>query len=454
MSATPDQWPEANQRPAAVAIEEEPEENPFIVLERKALIETCHTWRKPLRALNTIPHLPQSDLPVLDVFVERFIDAFAPDDRIDCGSSDAIRSAGSVRMFSPLLSDAFHAVSIAYFGQFSGNWRVGFAGYNIYTRVLRRLQSALFHPEQSRSEGVFATVILLMAYESLQHTTERALINHCIHALKLIEFRGPYSHMFGMEHQCFTELLPYWVSTALVLRAPTFLARPEWKTIPWSAETSSKDIMASLLEQVVDLPAILYQFDQLLAAKKSHLMPQIELASREAILWNSITNLKSRLIRWKIEWVDDYPSGQPYESHMLESEPFPVFEYNNFNTGEMVTPMYLVYPDPQLARTMGMYYAARILLASADTRPPHDGQCREQIEFARLICRSMRYYIQTVPGNMINRMAFPLRVAFDTFSEGDLERRYIGAVFQLVQRKNMLKSWGKFMPDISAKIIQ
>mgnify|MGYP004105973049 FL=1 len=52
---------------------------------------------------------------------------------------------------------------------------------------------------------------------------------------------------------------------------------------------------------------------------------------------------------------------------------------------------------------------------------------------------------------MINRMAFPLRVAFDTFSEGDMERRYSGAVFQLVQRKNMLKSWGKFMPDISAK---
>jgi len=99
------------------------------------------------------------------VFVERFIDAFAPDERIDCGSSDAIRRAGSVRMFSPLLSDAFLAVSIVYFGQFSGDWRVGFSGYQIYTRVLRRLQSALFHPEQSRSEGVFATVILLMAYE-------------------------------------------------------------------------------------------------------------------------------------------------------------------------------------------------------------------------------------------------------------------------------------------------
>ncbi|KAG4417473.1 hypothetical protein IFR04_009356 [Cadophora malorum] len=212
-----------------------------------------------------------------------------------------------------------------------------------------------------------------------------------------------------------------------------------------------KDIMASLLEQVVDLPAILYQFDQILAAEKSHIMPEGELASRIAILWHSITNLKDRLDRWKIEWVDNYHTGQPYESHMADSEPFPVFRYKDSLTGETVAPMYLVYPDPQLARTMGMYYAARILLSSTDTRPSPDDQHQEQVEFARLICRSMKYYIQTVPGNMINRMAFPLRVAFDTFSEGDMERRYSGAVFQLVQRKNMLKSWGKFMPDISAK---
>ena len=209
--------------------------------------------------------------------------------------------------------------------------------------------------------------------------------------------------------------------------------------------------MASLLEQVVDLPAILYQFDQILAAEKSHIMPEGELASRIAILWHSITNLKDRLDQWKIEWVDNYHTGQPYESHMAGSEHFPVFQCRDSLTGEIATPMYLVYPDPQLARTMGMYYAARILLSSVDTRPSPDDQRQEQVELARLICRSMKYYIQSVPGNMINRMAFPLRVAFDTFSEGDMERRYIGAVFQLVQRKNMLRSWGKFMPDISAK---
>jgi hypothetical protein len=34
-------------------------------------------------------------------------------------------------------------------------------------------------------------------------------------ALKLIEFRNPWNHMFGIEHLCFTELLPYWVLRAV-----------------------------------------------------------------------------------------------------------------------------------------------------------------------------------------------------------------------------------------------
>ena len=106
-----------------------------------------------------------ADTPFLDLFVERFIDAFAPDARDDCGTSSAIRKAGSIRIFSPLLSVAFQAVSMAYFGQTTGSWRVMSQGYGLYRQTLERLQGALFDPMQSRSEGVLATVVLLVAYE-------------------------------------------------------------------------------------------------------------------------------------------------------------------------------------------------------------------------------------------------------------------------------------------------
>jgi hypothetical protein len=117
------------------------------------------------RTPSPVLYRPPWETPILDVFVERFVDAFAPNERLDCGSSSAIREAASVRMFSPLLQKAFHAVSTSYFGQFLGDWRVISAGRRSYLGVLSALQIALYHPVQSRSEAVFATAILLMAYE-------------------------------------------------------------------------------------------------------------------------------------------------------------------------------------------------------------------------------------------------------------------------------------------------
>lgn len=101
----------------------------------------------------------------MDLFVEQFVDAFAPDGGDDCGRSDAIRKAGSDRMFSPLLNEAFKAVSVTYFAQGVGSRGALAHGYRTYCGVLNHLNSALVDPRQSRSAGVFATVILLMAYE-------------------------------------------------------------------------------------------------------------------------------------------------------------------------------------------------------------------------------------------------------------------------------------------------
>ena len=68
-------------------------------------------------------------------------------------------------MFSPLLKHAFTAASALYFGCSVRDWRFVAVSANLYTGVLRDLQQALYHPEQSRSEGVLATVVVLMAYE-------------------------------------------------------------------------------------------------------------------------------------------------------------------------------------------------------------------------------------------------------------------------------------------------
>jgi len=86
-----------------------------------------------------------------------------------------------------------------------------------------------------------------------------------------------------------------------------------------------------------------------------------------------------------------------------------------------------------------------ILLAAVDTRPSPRITRSEMYNYACQICRTMEYYIRNVPGNHINRMAFPLRIAFDALPEASLERRFVGEVFHLVRRRHTLKSWGEFI---------
>jgi hypothetical protein len=242
------------------------------------------------------------------------------------------------------------------------------------------------------------------------------------------------------------------VSTALVIRKPTFLAKKKWKTVPWSAEGRSKDIMELLLEQVVDLPAILWRYDRYNTALRTAPAGPSTLRTLLDGFWTAVGKLEDRLRRWKRDRADTYLSGQPSEVHYQGASSFPVFQYLDPLTLHIIRPPTVVYPDPQLARTLCMYYAAMLMLSSVDTRPVDAITATEKLEFARLICRSMEYYIRAVPGNMVNRMAFPLRVAYDSLPERALERKYIEEVFELVERKNALRAWGKFVPDISPKV--
>jgi hypothetical protein len=209
--------------------------------------------------------------------------------------------------------------------------------------------------------------------------------------------------------------------------------------------------MELLLEQVVDLPAILWRYDQYNIALQTSSTSPIELRVMLRRVWTAVGELEDSLRRWKRDWADTYICGQPSEVQYQGAGSFPVFQYLDPITLHIVRPLTVIYPDPQLARTLCMYHAAMLLLSSVDTRPVGAITSTEQLEFARLICRSMEYYIRAVPGNMINRMAFPLRVAYDSLPERSLERKYIKEVFQLVERRNALRAWGKFVPDISPK---
>ncbi|KAJ5605457.1 hypothetical protein N7510_008238 [Penicillium lagena] len=118
--------------------------------------------------------------PAVDVFVERFLDAFSPEVDSKHGRAGAIRAAAEIRMFSPLISDAFEAVSVAFFGRSIQDKRIEASGFRLYPRVLRGLQDALIDPEKSKAESTLVTVILLLAFE----------VCHVPNTVKFLELTG------------------------------------------------------------------------------------------------------------------------------------------------------------------------------------------------------------------------------------------------------------------------
>ncbi|KAL4948355.1 hypothetical protein BDW69DRAFT_189357 [Aspergillus filifer] len=388
---------------------------------------------------------------MLDVFIERFVDAFSPEVDAKSGQAGAIRRAAEIRMFSPILTEAFQAVSQVFFGRSVQNKSVEVTGFSGYPRVLRSLQEALLDPERSKAESTLATVILLMAFESVERTSQASLGAHVQGAVRLIEHRGPENHMYGVEHLLFTELRPYWVSASFSRRAPTFLAQEEWKTIPWAAGTTSKNILHYLLDLAVEIPALLSQYDDLKAGSDLNILSNHEKTVKQAALWNSVRDVTNRLSLWKVNWVDGYPDGPPQEVEATEDTQFPIFRCRDLRTGAVITPTKFQYPDLLLTQTMCIYYATRLILSSVDTRPT-DGVTRiEQYQLACGICRSLEWYILMSPGNMINRLAFPVRVAWEAFPDLGPERKFLFQVLKLVEKRHSLALWGGGMEDISPR---
>ncbi|KAJ5103209.1 hypothetical protein N7532_003738 [Penicillium argentinense] len=389
--------------------------------------------------------------PAVDVFVERFLDAFSPEVDIKSGRAGAIRAAAGIRMFSPLISDAFEAVSVAFFGRSIQDKQIEASGFRLYPRVLRGLQDALNDPERCKAESTLVTVILLLAFESVERTTQRGVAAHVRGAVRLIEHRGPENHMYGVEHLLFTELRPYWIGGALAARQPSFLAREEWKTIPWSAGTTTKDILHHLLDLAADIPGLLAQSDTFQEEERSSVMSAQESAVKQASIWNGITELTSRFQQWYQDWVVAYPDGPPQEVEQTADQDFPIFRQRNPRTGAVFTPTKISYPNLLLAQTMSVYYAFRLVLSSIDTRPEDRVTPLEQYGFACGICRTLEWYILTAPGNMINRLAFPTRVAWEGLPDRGPERQFMIEVLKLVERRHALGLWGSGMAELSVR---
>jgi hypothetical protein len=223
-----------------------------------------------------------------------------------------------------------------------------------------------------------------------------------------------------------------------------------WKTIPWSSGGTQKDILHHLLDLVVEIPELLSIFDELQAAQESQHLGKGELRVKQAQLWNGIADLTGRFKQWKKDHVDCYPAGPPKEAVGPQGEePFPIFRCRDLRTMKVIEPPALVYPDLRLLQTMCVYWAARLILSTIDDRPEGAMTMPERYHCACDVARSLECYLRRAPGNMINRLAFPVRVAWEALPPRGPERDFMQKVFSIVDQRHSLRLWGSAMPELS-----
>ncbi|EAW08556.1 Zn(II)2Cys6 transcription factor [Aspergillus clavatus NRRL 1] len=418
---------------------------------------------RPDRVADQMSRSPSHDKKVLtdpalansliELFVERLIDNFSPQPAEVYGGTIALREASGMRVFSPLLCSAFEAACLTFAGRRHQIREVETVGHARYVRVLRLLQTALNDPKQSKSTEVLVVVLLFTIievipvlpsyafqaaerYQAFKQSSKDSLLNHQLGGLQLLQSRTPYRHRYGIERSLYVDLRLYWVTAALVKRKPTFLASKEWLTVPWPGDAPSKDIQHRLLDIAVDIPAYLAQVDEFADALKSGTTSSSELVSIQSSIWERAAELHSRLRLWKSMFADTDPHGQPWEESNTNSESdFPIFRCRNPTTMEVVTAQLLMYPNAMAATCMTYYWALDLIISTPDSGLASMLSPQERYQRACNICRSMKYYCESVPGYLVSRIMFVLRTAFDAFSDGMIEKQFAADVFRYIGDK-------------------
>lgn len=225
---------------------------------------------------------------------------------------------------------------------------------------------------------------------------------------------------------------------AMRLRCPTFLAREEWKTIPWSIH--SKDLMHHLLDHLSDIPGLLAQYDRLAQAPGSNSMLLSEISDQWTPFWTSVADLEHHLRRWKADLADSAGESSEFTAQggfsgehifLISDKQVPIFRCQDLSTGEVISPSPLSYTDLEFAKAMCLYYTGMLIISLLDTRTEGGIQLHLKYDFACLICRSVPYFTLFIEGEII-WVLLPLQVAYSAFAEGGLERQWIGGIFQLV----------------------
>lgn len=185
----------------------------------------------------------------------------------------------------------------------------------------------------------------------------------------------------------------------MLTRKPTFLAQPDWKSIPWSVGYPGKNVLDFLLDHVVEIPGFFSLGDAI--QKKRATGDLTDLPQMVQELMSGIQRFKANMGRWKEDYVATYPGLRPSTA-------------GNEIDDDIWTRTSTV--DLTLTQAMSIYYAAQLLLLRVD--PQGSGYADPEVGKERLvdlICKTCEFQL-TCEQDFFGALAmlFPLRVAMYT----------------------------------------
>ncbi|KIW09949.1 hypothetical protein PV08_11725 [Exophiala spinifera] len=319
-------------------------------------------------------------LDLSDVFV-RFLDNYIPRDQplVPTGHRPQLSWLQAItppRANDASLDSAILALSLVCLGRKHGDERLRREGTANYGRALHRLQDILSRGNLLFEEQTLASCMALSTFELLEvsgHNTG-GWASHIEGIARLIQLRGPELHVSGLSHRLFLDFRSSCLTYSLATRRSTFLAQPDWLTVPWKVHPKSDlDRLRDMMAQLANLIAENERLDATADEKRAGIIGRGQ-------------ELQSQLDTWHGDLTRKHPGPLYYERP--SSAPF-------LSRFASVFPTALHFQNFGIARIMVNYWAVLLLLYNGIPAATDEFARRQRqvLDLARMIVQSMEYLI-------------------------------------------------------------
>ncbi|KAK9326069.1 hypothetical protein V1517DRAFT_283948 [Lipomyces orientalis] len=396
---------------------------------------------------------PALDNAYFQVLLSSFMDYFCPmtSTHFDGAVFDPWISSlpNFISSATPALAYAAKAVVVGHFSRVRPNRDLDLFGTQLYVQALRHqnLEVSQSIERPSLNDDLISAGLLLGLYEIFYCTTIESwggLIKGC---LDLFERRGPHAFKTGLSAVLFQSartMLTIYVLSGL---APSFLAEPEWITVPFE-RLPQKPPHQKLNDILLCIPR--YQRIIVTFRPRARGREKLSLEQRmtAAAAFFGLVDLRTRLDKWLIDYKrtisgivsDCLPDSVLYiEDYDKKCDPNATNE--QWSSTHLFKPP-LIFASNAVANVIPLYYTAlaiiqRGLCGAYDCA--QEFPCgREEVvnmpleefekltalrvaRYNRLVCQSVEYVLSMRPAVLTLNIVYPLKIA-QIFMEDPLEK--------------------------------